>query len=158
VAAILIVDDIVATGGTLSKKLSNFVRENETKLRELGKPLFAIAMVGTESGVSRVCEAMEEFGWLDFQVRVCDPLLPRAFAFERDNGIWSSQDDFERAKSLCRDLGVNIYRDAPFGYGDQGLLIVFPDTCPNNTLPIIHSGGRIDAPRKWVPLFPRITN
>src|SRR5439155_11718347 len=147
-----------STGGSLSQKLTDFVRQNEEKLRELGKPLFAIAVTGTESGVSRVCEAMEDFGWLDFQARVCDPLLPRSFAFERDNGIWSSQDDFERAKSLCRDLGVNIYQDAPLGYGDQGLLIVFPDTCPNNTLPIIHSAARLDALRKWTALFPRVTN
>jgi AAA+ ATPase superfamily predicted ATPase len=157
-AAIVIVDDIVATGHTLVTKLTKFVRENELKLKEVGKPLCAIALAGCDSGVSRVAEAMQEFGWLDFELRVCEPLLPRSFAFDPDNGIWGHKDDLERAKSLCRDLGVNIYPDAPFGYGDQGLLIVFPDTCPNNTLPIIHSPARPDAARKWLPLFPRITN
>jgi hypothetical protein len=155
---LVIVDDIVASGGTLVSKLTRFIHENELKLKELGKPLFAIALAGTDSGTSRVNEGLQEFSWLDFQLRVCEPLLPRSFAFEPDNGIWSNQDDFERAKSLCRDLGVNIYPDAPFGYGDQGLLVVFSDTCPNNTLPIIHSPARPDAARKWRSLFPRITN
>jgi hypothetical protein len=158
VSAIVIIDDIVATGNTLAKKLTSFVRENEAKLKELDKPLFAIALVGTDGGRTCVEQAMEEFGWLEFQLRVCEPLLPRSFAFELDNGIWDSHDDLERAKSLCRDLGVNIYEDAPFGYGDQGLLIVFPKTCPNNTLPIIHSAARRGAGREWQPIFPRIAN
>jgi hypothetical protein len=158
VAAIVIIADIVATGNTLAQKLTNFIQENEAKLKELSKPVCAVVLAGTEAGRSCVERAMEEFDWLDFQLRVCEPLLANSFAFEQDNGIWDSQDDFERAKSLCRDLGVNIYENAPFGYGDQGLLVVFPKTCPNNTLPIIHSPSRPGAARKWVPLFPRITN
>jgi hypothetical protein len=158
VSAIVIFDDIVATGGTLVKKLARFVRENESKLRELGKPLFAIVLAGTDEGTSCVREAMAGFDWLNFHLRVCEPLMPQFFAFEPDNGIWADEDQFERAKSLCRDLGVNIDPDEPFGYGNQGLLIVFPNTCPNNTLPIIHSAARTDAARKWEPLFARPKN
>jgi hypothetical protein len=158
ISAIVVIDDIVATGGTLSDKLRFFVEQHCEILMEVNRPLLAIALAATEEGAQRVKEAMEEFGWLDFELRVCDPLLDSAFAFKEGNNIWDNQEEFERAKSLCRDLGVNIYRGSPFGYGDQGLLVVFPDTCPNNTLPIIHSPARPEAPRKWSPLFPRIAN
>ena len=107
VAAVVVVDDIIATGGSLANKLTRFIRDNEVQLRELNKPLFVIALAGTEAGVARVIDAVGEFVWLNFEVRICDPLLHKDFAFQEDNGIWSSMDDFERAKSLCRDLGVN---------------------------------------------------
>jgi hypothetical protein len=75
VAAIVVVDDIVATGGSLSKKLTDFVRQNEEKLRELGKPLFAIAVTGTESGVSRAAKPWKTLaGWTSkrgFVIRFC---------------------------------------------------------------------------------------
>jgi hypothetical protein len=158
VAAVLVVDDIVATGDLLSRKLTTFVRENEAILQSAAVPIVAIALTGTPDGETRVRNTLQEFNWLDFDLRICEPLIARSFAFDPTNRIWETQDDLERAKALCRDFGANIYRDAPLGYGDQGLLVVFPETCPNNTLPIIHSASRSDAQRKWSPLFPRITN
>jgi hypothetical protein len=157
-AAIVIFDDIVASGETFEIKLTSFVRENEVVLREVGKPIVAIALAGTESGGDRVRGAMAEFSWLDFQLRLCEPLLPNSFAFDPANDIWKTDDEFQRAKALCRDLGVNIYPDAPLGFEGQGLLIAFSNTCPDNTLPIIHSESIPGAARKWVPLFPRKKN
>jgi hypothetical protein len=152
------VDDIVATGDSLAGKLMEFIRENEAILRDAAAPIVAIALTGTPDGETRVRNAMQEFNWLDFDLRICEPLIAGSFAFDPTNRIWETQEDLERAKALCRDLGANIYRDAPLGYGDQSLLVVFPETCPNNTLPIIHSASRSNAQRKWSPLFPRVTN
>lgn len=158
VAAVVIIDDIIATGSSLANKLNFFVRENEGALKELNLPLVVISITATAVGEQKVREAMDEFEWLDFELRTCDPLPDQQFAFHSDNSIWKNNVDFDRAYALCRDLGVNIYRDAPVGFGDQGLLIVFPETCPNNTLPIIHSASRPDALRNWLPLFPRVAN
>ena len=158
VGTIVVIDDIVATGDTLERKLCAFVAENEIELRSLARPVVAIALAGTDVGVDRVRRAMAQFDWLDFDIRVCEPLLPRYFAFERGNGIWNSNDEYERAEALCRDLGVNIYPKSPLGFEDQGLLIVFPDTCPDNSLPIIHSPSISGAAREWTPLFPRKNN
>jgi AAA+ ATPase superfamily predicted ATPase len=158
VAAITIVDDIIATGETLSKKLPAFIRENEVAVRKLGAPLIVVSITATDIGQEKVRESMEEFDWLDFELRTCEPLTSDLFAFSKENSIWQNTDDFDRASALCRDLGVNIYRDSPLGYGDQALLVVFPETCPNNTLPIIHSPSRQNAARRWSPLFPRIVN
>jgi hypothetical protein len=158
VSAIAIMDDIVATGKTLATKLPAFVRENEMALRDLKVPLVAVSITATDAGQERVREAMEEFAWLDFELRTCEPLTDDSFAFRQGNSVWENPDTFDRAHALCRDLGVNIYHDAPLGFGNQGLLVVFPETCPNNTLPIIHSASLEDAVRHWSPLFPRMVD
>ena len=121
-------------------------------------PIIAIAITATSKGAERVREIVQDFPWLDFDLRVCDPLPDDVFAFKPGNNIWKNDDDRERAKALCQDIGVNIYPDAPLGFGDQALLVVFPETCPNNSLPLIYSASRADAKRKWTPLFLRIAN
>ena len=51
-----------------------------------------------------------------------------------------------------------IYQHHPLGYGGLGLLVVFPTTVPNNSLPILHSHSRTSSQHRWEPLFPRFTN
>ena len=62
----------------------------------------------------------------------------------------------EEAEALCRDIGSTIYKRSPFGFGGLGLLVVFPTTVPNNTLPMLHSASK-EVDRAWKPLFPRPT-
>ena len=157
VSVITILDDIVATGHSLAKNLSLFVEKNEAILKELKIPVTAIALAATADGEARVLSEIQKIEWLDFDLRICYPLGNAYFAFA-ENGIWVDTEERERAKALCIDIGSNIYRDNPLGYGAQGLLIVFPITCPNNSLPIFHSSAHPSSNRKWTPLFPRLVN
>lgn len=154
-AALLFLDDLVATGRSLAKNLSRFVSTNEAILRELSIPVTAMALAVTPDGDEIVRDAMGVFDWLQFDLRYVDIVGPRQQVFPEGLGIWASQDEKERAKALCRDLGALIYPHNPFGFGDQGLLVCFPVNCPNNTLPILHSPSRAEASRSWRPLFPR---
>src|SRR6266542_2575492 len=67
-------------------------------------------------------------------------------------GFWCNESERDRARALCTRLGTGLYKHA-LGFGGQGLLLVFPDTCPNNSLPILFA-GRAGA-NAWNPLFPR---
>jgi hypothetical protein len=58
----------------------------------------------------------------------------------------------DRAKALCIRLGTGLYKE-PLGFGSQALLIAFPDTCPNNNLPIIFASK--SGQRPWDALLPR---
>lgn len=156
-AAITIIDDIIATGQSLTKNIASFVEENSSVLRELNVPIIVVALAATIDGEAYVRTEIRKIEWLDFDLRVCDPLSEREFAFSR-NGIWADVDELERARALCTNLGAWIYRDNPLGYGGQGLLVVFPDTCPNNSLPILHSSAHPASMKKWTPLFPRLVN
>lgn len=155
-AIIVIIDDLIGTGRSLSNNLDQFVRLNEAVLKSLDVPLVALALSSTSEGDRRVRDSMQHFDWLNFDLRFCDVLGPKEEAFpQNDRGFWDSNDEKERAKALCQDLGASIYRDNPLGYGSRGLLVVFPNNCPNNTLPILHSPSRLDASQSWRPLFPR---
>jgi hypothetical protein len=68
-------------------------------------------------------------------------------------GFWNSSEEYGKAKELCQRLGSKIHRQNPLGYGDQGLLLSFQNTCPNNTLPVLHGGAS-----SWKPLFERPKN
>jgi hypothetical protein len=70
--------------------------------------------------------------------------------------LLASESESERAHSLVRTLGTRVYKKRPLGYGDMGLLLVFPQTVPNNTLPILHSQAK--GSEQWDPLFERPVN
>ncbi|CZT26404.1 hypothetical protein PCPL58_p5051 (plasmid) [Pseudomonas cerasi] len=44
-------------------------------------------------------------------------------------------------------------RSLHLGFKNQGLLLVLPETCPNNSLPILYK-AKVGV---WTPLFPRPT-
>ena len=157
VAAIVIVDDIVATGRSWAKSFIEFTNQFERTLRAMNVPINLIALTATAEGERYVRSVIEKVEWLDVDLRVCELLTTDDFAFNDDNDVWKSHEDRQEAHALCRDLGATIYSNNPLGYGGQGLLVVFPDTCPNNALPILHSASK-GAGRQWLPLFPRLTN
>jgi hypothetical protein len=157
VAAIVIVDDIVATGRSWSNNIQEFIKRCERTLREANVPITAVALTATADGEQRVRRDLDQIDWLDIDLRVCELLSDESFAFKDENGIWKHSDDKDEAKALCNDIGARIYPNNPLGFGNQGLLIVFPDTCPNNTLPIFHSTNG-ESKNRWIPLFPRLTN
>ena len=155
VNAIVIVDDIAATGKTLADLLSEFVSKHRKILEDT--KLRAFTLVATPEGQAAVLDKLEEFDALDIDFRSAEILLPSARAFPADLSGWDSKDRREQAQSLCQDLGSRIYKRQPFGFGRLGLLVVFPTTVPNNTLPILHSSSKQDG-HPWKPLFPRPVN
>ena len=158
IAAIVIVDDIVATGKSFERNVLKFLSNNQELLLRINVPVTGIALTATPEGEQYVRSALTEIGWLDVDLRICELLAASNFAFSNEESFWRTSEEREEAKALCTDLGATIYHDAPLGFGNQGLLIVFPDTCPNNTLPVLHSYGQSGSAAKWTPLFPRLTN
>ena len=155
VNAIVIVDDIAATGRTFADLLLKFVIEHRSILENM--KLRAFALVATPEGQTRIDETLRKFRDLDIDFRAAEVLSPSDRAFPADLSGWENDDRREKAQSLCRDLGCRIYKNQPFGVGGLGLLVVFPTTVPNNTLPILHSPSK-QGDQRWRPLFPRRVN
>ncbi|MDW4499159.1 AAA family ATPase [Sulfitobacter sp. D35] len=155
IEAVVIVDDLVATGGTLSEKLTEFVKENQASLRKVKVRAFSI--FAHPRGKVSVEKALESYHDIDLQFSASETLGDDSCAFPIDAAGWESQEQFERAKAICTDLGSRIYSKQPLGFGGLGLLLVLPSTVPNNSLPILHSKGK-KAEKPWKPLFPRPTN
>ncbi|RVK52859.1 hypothetical protein CN155_21360 [Sinorhizobium meliloti] len=157
-AVLVVVDDLIATGGSVRGNLISFATENRSILQSLDVPVMVLTMVATAEGDSAVREAFSELDWLNGDLRYCELLAEDKYAFSEGSPIWHTENERERAKSLARDLGAHIYRSNPLGFGNMGILMVFPANCPNNSLPILHSRGRQGDRVTWQPLFPRLTN
>ncbi|MBY3389176.1 phosphoribosyltransferase-like protein [Rhizobium laguerreae] len=157
-AVLVVVDDLIATGGSVRGNLISFATENKSTFQNLNVPVMILTMVATAEGDAAVREAFSELNWLNGDLRYCELLAEDKYAFSDGNAIWHNEIERDKAKSLARDLGGHIYRSNPLGFGNMGILTVFPANCPNNSLPILHSRGRQGDRVTWQPLFPRLTN
>ncbi|SIO57924.1 hypothetical protein SAMN05443247_08707 [Bradyrhizobium erythrophlei] len=155
-AALVIIDDIAATGRSLARNIEGFIKDTRHMLENTKVRI--ITLVATEMAQSKMVTSIAQMTDLDIEFRSCEILGPEQFAFPTDGSVWPSNEDEARAKALCVDLGSHIYPRDPLGYGGLGILVVFPTTAPNNSLPILHSYSRTSSHRKWEPLFPRVSN
>jgi hypothetical protein len=156
VAAVVIIDDIAATGRTLADNISNFLGSNGDMIAKA--KIRVIALVSTVTAQETILNKMRSLSDVDTDFRSCEVLDASAYAFPGEGEYWRSEDEQQRAKSLCINLGSRIYRQNPLGFGGLGLLVVFPTTVPNNSLPILHSFARTGSQKGWRPLFLRVVN
>jgi hypothetical protein len=157
-AAIVIIDDIAATGRSLARNAVAFIEKNKRAMGLSGPVVFVVTVIATIEADTRIREALSGIEASRADFRACEILDKSAYAFVSGNGIWESEHELDRAKALCIDLGINIYPESPLGFEDQGLLLVLPNTTPNNSLPILHSFSRASASKRWTPLFERVIN
>jgi hypothetical protein len=155
VAGIVIVDDVVATGKSLSENIKTFLVANPSII-DRGIPVIAVVLFSTVEGEQQFRDEMTSKMGQNVDLRVCEHIDKRMLPFSAGSALWGSEVEAERASSLVRALGSQIYKNNPFGYGDLGLLLVFPHSVPNNSLPILHSAAK--GPRSWEPLFQRPVN
>ncbi|SDW14886.1 hypothetical protein SAMN05444336_101248 [Albimonas donghaensis] len=154
-AAVVVVDDIAATGNSLEGNLRSFASEHSEVIGHA--KLRAISIVATQSAYDRLTRSLSDFE-VDADFRACEILNEQHHAFPNDKSGWQSEDTWDRAKALCEQLGTYIYPKNPLGFGGMGLLVVFPTTVPNNTLPILHSRAKASSVVEWSPLFERVTH
>jgi len=75
-------------------------------------------------------------------------------ALSPEAAIFDSDDDRSFAQDMLLQIGRELNPQNPLGWGDQGALLLFHNTIPNNTLPVFWSNGRVRE-KAWHPLFPR---
>ena len=152
IRGVVVVDDMLGTGQNLVDKLMQRVEQFKAASIGEGIPLLVVVLSGTSQGEARV-RAYVERDLHNAELEVCELLEPNCFAFGPSIGFWSSEEEKQKARALIIELGTQVQRRRPLGYGDQGLLLTFARNCPDNTLPILHSRGR--GERVWRPIFPR---
>lgn len=153
--AIVLVDDVVGSGDTLSLGIDSLLNSIGANLQEFKIPLLVISIIGTEKGEEKVNDILKKHSDLN-KIHFAEMLETTSVAFPREGcGFWEDMEEMHRAKSLCLTLGAKIYKK-PLGFDDQGLLLVLPETCPNNSLPILFQSKAGKEP--WKPLFERPTS
>lgn len=150
--AIIIVDDVIGSGNTLSEGLARILDYLAPQLIELDIPVLIISLIGTEEGEKKVKATLDKYD-VTHDLYLCEILSPTSYAFPVEgHSFWENDAQMHKAKALCLQVGSKIYKQ-PLGFKIQGLLLVLPETCPNNSLPILYK-AKVGV---WTPLFPRPT-
>lgn len=96
----------------------------------------------------------EHFINLDINVTITliDILSDSDRCFSNASVIFPNVADREKARSICYEYGNAIIRDrdSAFGYSGSQATVVFSNTCPNNSLPILWK-----KTPNWQPIFER---
>lgn len=149
---LVFVDDIIASGQTAIECLDRLERECGDVLAKRQIQVFIGSICAFSDGVDAVEQKSKT---LAFKVELapCDLLTESDRCFSESSKIFTSEADREKAREVALTYGKKIVKNAPLGYRDGQLLVVFPDNCPNNSLPILWAPGNSSSP--WTPLFSR---
>lgn len=149
---LMIVDDFVGSGYQFTKMAMPIIKHaiktaSVAKAFEVGRVAY-IPLWAHKQGIETIAE--------DFpQLR-----LGPVYLLDESDQVFSDQagvfDEEERtmAESVCKHIGNQLYPDNPLGWENLQAMVVFFDSVPNATLPIMWCTGIVDE-RPWKPLFPR---
>ena len=149
VQRLVLIDDFAGTGGTL---LAGLRRELEflRRVNSQGIQIIILTLVGFAGTRNRI-ERFVDQNNLDAHVYFCDELGPEDQVFSEESRIFPASGERDVARQIAESKGVMIQRKHPLGYGNTQASVIFYQSCPNNTLPILWSQNR-----DWTPLFPRM--
>jgi hypothetical protein len=157
ISSVVIIDDLAASGKSLSDNVSKFIKENRETLA--GVKVRVVALLATSEATRKIQRDFEKIEDVDLKLNVCETLKDEDRALPKDHSGFKTEEDWVRAHALLTDLGARIDRRSPLGFGGMGLLVVFPGNTPNNTLPILRSKSKQSAKSKmWIPLFERVSH
>jgi hypothetical protein len=109
------------------------------------------AVVGYESGVRFLRAQIPD----EIEIHVAHLLDESDRAFHESNGLFSSFEERERARDLAQKFGSILEKNHPLGWEGSEGLVVFYNTTPNNTLPILYKSGPLVGNKAWYAPFPR---
>ncbi len=152
------VDDVVGSGQTAMEALGRLKSQLLDVVPGWEEYILVIygTVVGFEDSLNAVTDRAESlFRGYRLPILTANRLTSADRAFDPENDLFSTPDERLRAMDLATEIGGSLERQDPLGRdGGQGL-IVFPDTVPNNTLPIFWKEGAKFNSKVWLPLFPR---
>lgn len=152
-SAIVLVDDLAGTGKTIAESIVGFLSTLAAVPQAQQVPVFVVLLYATEEAIGHLASQLKRHSGINVRLHVCTILTDKDRAFPAEGvGFWPDEQARDRAKALCVRLSAGLYKD-PLGFGGQGLVIAFPDTCPNNNLPVIFASRSGTHP--WHPLLER---
>lgn len=142
---IILVDDVVGTGKTITKEVTRIAEEVYTLSKT--RNVFVLTVAGYEEGIQHITKETGASVVCALEYTSKDTVSNLDAAFYKDLPVSDRGADLERIKRYCRSISTS-----ELGFGGVGGLLVFDHNTPNTTLPIIWHNGK-----GWLPLFPRAT-
>lgn len=147
--AFVFIDDFVGSGLTVQEGFYKLDEMCGDVLRDRDLRTFFIAVCGFEEHQAETEAVLAECN-LPINVHICDLLDASAKCFSDSSRIFSGAAERRQARNIAYQHGVKLVGNAPMGFGDCQATIVFEQTCPDNSLPILWQEAK-----DWIPLFPR---
>ena len=151
VAGIVFVDDFIGTGRTAAESLKEALPRISDLVEQSEIDVFVVSLSGFSGGAERVRKTLSSVVH-SLRVSIGDPLDDSDKCFSEQSALLPDPTTRARTKEIVESYGRRILRKHPLGYGDCQALVVFEDTCPNNSLPILWALGPDNS---WRPLFSR---
>ena len=145
----VLIDELLGTGDSAVEFLRS-LREEWGSDTPLPSVKFAfVAIAGFRVGADKVEAEAQKMG-LELEVILGDPLGAGGELFGENSDVFPESGERNVAKSVAEEIGRQLAKRWPFGYGDLQAAVVFDGSCPNNSLPILWA----ESP-EWAGLFPR---
>ena len=146
----IIVDDFLGTGETMCGLWERHPMPLVRLLEEYpGSRAIVIVIAALAEGVRRVESSLRQFGGR-VRLHVGVKFDEGDRCFSEVSRIVPLPADREHLRQFCEEMGRRHFpKKFWFGFEESECLVVFPDTVPNNSIPILwHDEG------SWSPLFP----
>lgn len=147
--ALVFIDDFIGSGNSIIENLEPILNENRKILKENNILIIIGVITGFEEAKHKILDFVKKQD-LQIVIKLLDPLNKSDKCFDNDSLIYPKQIEREKAKGICSKIGLTIEKKHPLGYYDCQARVVFPNTCPNNSLPILWKEST-----NWKPLFTR---
>jgi hypothetical protein len=150
----VVVDDFVGSGGQIRSLFSPPDRVLPRLLDRYPSSIVRIlVVVGFESGLQTARELVGDYR---DRVEILAAILLNDSdrCFTDSSKIIPDPEQRNEFRRFCTSVAQEKMRGLPsrfwLGYEENGALVVFSDSVPNNSVPILWYGGG-----SWMPLFPR---
>jgi hypothetical protein len=147
--AIVFIDDMVGTGRSVIEN----IEQNILVYNDLFLEMNITIIIGLVTGFLESVDKIEKFlikNELNAFVKIIDPLSESDKCFSENSRIFPQSIQRKQARDICYHQGLKLEPNNPLGFGDCQATIVFPHSCPNNSLPILWK-----ETKDWKPLFKR---
>lgn len=132
----VILDDFIGSGTQMTK----FWARLESNWKACN--WIYLSLLGYEAGINHISRQT------NLKVKTVHQLTERDKVLSPSALVYSGA-ELEDAKRMLEHYGKQLYRQHPLGYENGQGLVVFHDSVPNNTLPVIWSTNN------WSPIFRR---
>lgn len=149
--ALVFVDDFVGTGQSAKEYFDDVFKEVGREVSKRNWQVFFIAVIGFQKAKKELIDHCAASG-IPITIHFCDTLDEESRCFQENSEIFPDPIERKTAKDVVLQIGLQLEPKWPLGYKDSQALVVFDDTCPNNTIPILWAHS---LKGNWTPLFRR---
>lgn len=150
ISTLVFIDDIIASGGSIIDGLKTLNKTCGEAIYKRNIKVVIATVCGLESGKEAIEKQALQLPF-NVEVYICDTLNDSNRCFTEESSFFENELDRNKAKEIALKYGTKIQKRNPLGYDEGQLIVVFPDTCPNNSLPILWCS----SDPSWFPLFRR---